>query len=101
MSQHPAPDGAPSWSTPPVTISMQRYDPPLADRLDTAGYWRVEPAFPFPGATEQVLHLHPSGRCSVRSTETAFHVTVEIDVATAGLPHHQQRWSRTYPRHLL
>jgi hypothetical protein len=40
-------------------------------------------------------------RCSVRSTQTAFHVTIELGVATAGLPHHQRRWARTYPRHLL
>lgn len=42
---------------PPVTIYMQRYQPPIADRLDTAGEWRAEASWPPPGATERVLYL--------------------------------------------
>lgn len=49
---------------PPVTVYMQSYDDPRADRLETSGYWRVEPTFPIPQATERVLHLHPNGRCA-------------------------------------
>ena len=33
-----------------------------------------------------------------RSTETAFHVTIDLHIAVNGLPHHQRRWVRTFPR---
>ena len=39
--------------------------------------------------------------CRFRSTETAFHVTIDLHIAVNGLPHHQQRWVRTFPRILL
>ena len=39
--------------------------------------------------------------CSFRSTETAFHVTIDLHIAVNGLPHHQRRWVRTFPRALL
>ena len=39
--------------------------------------------------------------CRFRSTETAFHVTIDLHITVNGLPHHQQRWVRTFPRVLL
>ena len=39
--------------------------------------------------------------CRFRSTETAFHVTIDLHIAINDLPHHQQRWVRPFPRALL
>lgn len=46
---------------PPVTVYMQRYQPPDPDRLDTPGAWRAEREWPLPGAGEQVLYLGNHG----------------------------------------
>ena len=39
--------------------------------------------------------------CRFQSTEIAFHVTIDLHIAVNGLPHHQRRWVRTFPRALL
>ena len=39
--------------------------------------------------------------CSLRSTETAFHLTIDLVVEVNGLPHFQRRWTRTFRRELL
>ena len=46
---------------PPVTVYMQRYEPPVVDRLDQAGEWRSETCWPAPGASEQTLYLQAGG----------------------------------------
>ena len=38
---------------------------------------------------------------SVRSTEDAIHVAIDLDVRLNGLPHHQRRWVETFKRELL
>ena len=42
---------------PPVVVYMQRYQPPVVDRLDTVGEWRAEADWPPPFVTEHVLFL--------------------------------------------
>ena len=39
--------------------------------------------------------------CSLRSTETAFHLTIQLAVEVNELPHFQRRWTRTFRRELL
>ncbi len=39
--------------------------------------------------------------CCVRSTETAFHVTIDLYITVNNLPHHQRRWVQTFSRVLL
>ena len=39
--------------------------------------------------------------CTLRSTETAFHVLVDLNLTFNGLRHFQRRWVRTYRRELL
>jgi hypothetical protein len=39
--------------------------------------------------------------CRLQSTETAFHVTVDLDVTVNGFRHFQRRWVRTFHRALL
>jgi hypothetical protein len=39
--------------------------------------------------------------CAIRSTATAFHVTIDLHVAVDGGQHHQRRWVRSFPRVLL
>lgn len=46
---------------PPIVYFMQHYERPDADRLDAAGDWRAESAWPVPGAFETVLHLAADG----------------------------------------
>ncbi len=47
---------------PPVVIYMQHYQRPDADRLEAAGEWRAEAAWPAPGAGETTLYLGDQGR---------------------------------------
>lgn len=42
---------------PPVVYFMQRHERPDADRLEAAGDWRAETAWPAPGASEIIFHL--------------------------------------------
>jgi putative CocE/NonD family hydrolase len=46
----------------PVVVFMQTHERPDADRLEAAGEWRAETAWPAPGATERTLHLGADGR---------------------------------------
>ena len=46
---------------PPVVVFMQEGEMPVVDRLDSAGTWRAETAWPAPGASERVLHLAADG----------------------------------------
>ncbi len=46
---------------PPVVVYMQHSERPDPDRLDAAGAWRAETAWPAPGAAEQVWHLQADG----------------------------------------
>jgi len=39
--------------------------------------------------------------CTVRSTATAFHVTIDLVVTVGGLLHHQRRWARSFTREWL
>jgi hypothetical protein len=39
--------------------------------------------------------------CTPRSTVTAFHQTIDLDVRADGHPHFERRWVRTFPRVLL
>jgi hypothetical protein len=47
---------------PPITLFVQRYDRPLADRPLTSGFWRHEATWPLPRAAERSLYLGRSGR---------------------------------------
>ncbi|MCW5853940.1 MAG: CocE/NonD family hydrolase, partial [Anaerolineae bacterium] len=38
---------------------------------------------------------------SLRSTETAFHLTVDLVITVNAMPHHSQRWVQSFPRVLL
>ena len=38
---------------------------------------------------------------TIRSTEDAIHVAIDLDVRLNGLPHHQKRWVETFKRELL
>jgi putative CocE/NonD family hydrolase len=46
---------------PAVVVFMQEGEEPVVDRLDSAGSWRAETAWPAPGASERVLHLDANG----------------------------------------
>ncbi|MSS71484.1 MAG: CocE/NonD family hydrolase [Candidatus Latescibacteria bacterium] len=39
--------------------------------------------------------------CSVRSTETAFHLVFNLDIRVNDVPHHHKRWVQSFPRALL
>ena len=49
---------------PPIVVYMQHYERPDADRLDAAGAWRGEQAWPVPGAGELTLHAAGDGGLS-------------------------------------
>jgi hypothetical protein len=39
--------------------------------------------------------------CTLKSTETAFHLTIELNIAVNGMLHFQRRWTRSFSRELL
>ena len=39
--------------------------------------------------------------CILRSTETAFHVTIDLHITIDNLPHYQRRWVQSFERQLL
>lgn len=47
---------------PPIAVFMQTHERPDADRLDAAGAWRAEAAWPIAGASERTLHIAADGR---------------------------------------
>ena len=72
---------------PPVVVYMQASEPPVVDRLDSAGKWRAETAWPAPGASERVLHLAADGALADESggdgaDSLAYHPAVGV---TGGL----------------
>jgi uncharacterized protein len=47
---------------PPVTIYVQQFDLPAAQRKVTSGFWRHETEWPLARAEEQILHLDAGGK---------------------------------------
>jgi hypothetical protein len=39
--------------------------------------------------------------CTLRSSETSFHVIIGLEIKVNDVLHHQQRWVRSFPRQLL
>jgi uncharacterized protein len=72
---------------PPVVVYMQDYERPDSDRLQTAGTWRAESAWPAPGSGEMTLYLDRDGRLAAASGAGAadeFEYVATVGV-TAGL----------------
>jgi hypothetical protein len=46
---------------PPITLFVQEYDPPTAERDATSGFWRHEPGWPLERVAEQSLFLADAG----------------------------------------
>lgn len=44
-------------SEPPITLYVQQYDPPLADRPLTSGFWRHEAGWPLERSSAHALYL--------------------------------------------
>jgi predicted acyl esterase len=42
---------------PPVTLYVQKFDPPAADRTTTSGFWRHEAGWPLDRSAEHTLYL--------------------------------------------
>jgi hypothetical protein len=58
------------------------------------------------GLSRVVLHwpgrtIDARARGQIESTESAFHVTLNLEITMGGFPHATRRWVRTYPRNLL
>ena len=51
-----------SADTPPIVVFMQEAGSLAPDRMESAGRWRAERAWPPAGATERSLELGPGGR---------------------------------------
>ena len=49
--------------------------------------------------TDGVINIDTSA--NVRSTQDAFHVSIDLNVRINGLPHHQRRWVESFKRELL
>jgi len=58
------------------------------------------------GLSRVVLHwpertIDARARGQIESTESSFHVTINLEITMDRLPHVSKRWIRTFPRHLL
>lgn len=47
------------------------------------------------------MEVHVETNTTLRSTEEAFHLAIELHVTLNGFPHFQRRWVRSFPRILL
>jgi uncharacterized protein len=56
---------------PPVTLYVQRFDPPTADRATTSGFWRHEAGWPLDRSAERLLYLGDGGALSSEPTAEA------------------------------
>jgi len=80
---------------PPLTIYVQQYDPPRADRTSTSGFWRHESGWPLTRATGHTLYLAPNASLSPEtpaergSAEWDYNPTVgaTFGIFSAGGPH--------------
>jgi hypothetical protein len=58
---------------PPVSLYIQKYDPPSAMREATTGFWRYEREWPITRRKEKTLYLHPDGQLSNEACKTGGH----------------------------
>jgi len=72
---------------PPVVLFVQHAEPPVVDRVESAGEWRAETDWPAPGAGERTLHLGEAGALGPEpggDGEDRFEYVPDVGV-TAGL----------------
>lgn len=55
---------------PPITLYVQEYDPPRADRPLTSGFWRYEAGWPLARSRQQALHLAALGQLTSQPATT-------------------------------
>ena len=80
---------------PPVSVYVQRYDRPDADRPLTSGFWRFAAGWPLQEGREETLHLDagglrsdgPPAAHSVESIEYHPAVGTAFGMFSAGAPH--------------
>ena len=80
---------------PPVTVYVQRYDPPAADRPATTGFWRHEAGWPLARTDERSFYFGPGGalanQCPLDVEEAAYTynptVGTTFGLFSAGGPH--------------
>lgn len=77
---------------PPVVVFMQRFQPPLPDRIDTVGGWRGEVTWPPAGASEVTHYL---GEATLEGGETPPGVDEFEYIPTVGVT--GGLWSGGYP----
>src|SRR5690606_24018021 len=79
---------------PPITVYVQKFDPPAAERKLTSGHWRFEREWPLPDAGQERLYLAEDGRvkslppAAEGSTEYTYNPTVgtTFGMFSAGSP---------------
>jgi putative CocE/NonD family hydrolase len=69
---------------PPITIYVQKYDPPAAERKRTSGFWRFESNWPLDRSVETPWYLQGGGRLhrEAQKAETATPYTYNPTVGT-------------------
>jgi putative CocE/NonD family hydrolase len=80
---------------PPITLYVQEFDQPRADRAHTSGFWRHEPGWPLARAHEQTLFLaadeHLAGTASAETEETTYRYVATVGTTfgmfSASSPH--------------
>lgn len=68
---------------PPVVVYMQASEAPVVDRLDSAGEWRAETAWPVAGATDRTYRFSEQHRLA--ESATAAGEDTLVDHPTVGL----------------
>ncbi|HXF59967.1 MAG TPA: CocE/NonD family hydrolase, partial [Caldilineaceae bacterium] len=79
---------------PPITVYVQEFDPPAAERKLTSGHWRFEREWPLPHAGQERLYLAEDGRlasqppATEQSTQYSYNPTVgtTFGMFSAGSP---------------
>jgi putative CocE/NonD family hydrolase len=79
---------------PPIALYVQQYDPPRADRRQTRGFWRAEPAWPLARGREETRYLDggalradPPAAAGGTDFDYAPAVGTAFGMFSAGAPH--------------
>ena len=82
-----------------MTVKMESRLEVWADNRNPADTSAIGQHFRTITRTDSVINVDTSA--NVRSTQDAFHVSINLDVRINGLPHHQRRWVESFKRELL
>ena len=82
-----------------MTVRMESRLEVWADNRNPADTTAIGQHFRTITRSDSVINVDTSA--NVRSTQDAFHVSIDLNIRINGLPHHQRKWVESFKRELL